>query len=118
MSEVERKMLYFSETAWTLPDILEVNNAFDREYDQTEYEQKIGGLVHNLCARTRANDREESEAWNEAVRTLRREDHYLLVLIDAGEPSSVSAGRLLRLVVIAVVIAGLVLAVLALVMNR
>jgi len=25
LSEVERKMLYFSETAWTLPDILDIN---------------------------------------------------------------------------------------------
>ena len=25
LSEVERKMLYFTETAWTLPDIMEVN---------------------------------------------------------------------------------------------
>jgi hypothetical protein len=41
LSEVERKMLYFSESAWTLPDIAEVNDAFDREYNQAEYEQKL-----------------------------------------------------------------------------
>ena len=41
LSEVERKILYFSETAWTLPDIEEVNDAFDREYNQAEYERKI-----------------------------------------------------------------------------
>ena len=40
LSEIERKMLYFSETAWTLPDIMEVNEEFDRRYDQDEYEQK------------------------------------------------------------------------------
>ena len=28
LSEVERKMLYFSETDWTLPDIDEVSEAF------------------------------------------------------------------------------------------
>ena len=33
LSEVERKMLYFSETAWTLPDMMEVNEAFEGEYD-------------------------------------------------------------------------------------
>ncbi len=85
MSEIERKMLYFSETAWTLPDIMEVNEAFEGDYDQAEYEQKIGKLVRNLCAHTRGNDREEFEAWKEALRTLRREDHYLLVLIDTAE---------------------------------
>jgi hypothetical protein len=40
LSEVERKMLYFSETAWTLPDMAEVSDAFDREYDQAEFEQE------------------------------------------------------------------------------
>ena len=30
-SEAERKMLYFSETAWTLPDIWEVSDKFDEE---------------------------------------------------------------------------------------
>jgi len=30
LSDVERKMLYFSETGWTLPDIAAVNDEFDR----------------------------------------------------------------------------------------
>ena len=34
VSEVERKMFYFSET-WTLLDIADVNDIFDRDYDQT-----------------------------------------------------------------------------------
>lgn len=37
LSEVERKMLYFSETHWTVPDMLEVNQRFDHEYNQDEY---------------------------------------------------------------------------------
>jgi hypothetical protein len=45
LSEVERKMLYFSETGWTLPDIWEVNAAFDRDYDAAAYEDKIAGLI-------------------------------------------------------------------------
>jgi hypothetical protein len=30
LSDLERKMLYFSETGWTLPDMEEVNAAFER----------------------------------------------------------------------------------------
>jgi hypothetical protein len=41
LSEVERKMLYFSETDWTLPDIMEVNEQFDRECNQDEYEKRL-----------------------------------------------------------------------------
>jgi hypothetical protein len=41
LSEVERKMLYFSETASTLPDILEVSDEFDRDYDQAVYGKRF-----------------------------------------------------------------------------
>jgi hypothetical protein len=84
LSKVERKMLYFSEKAWTLPDMMEVSDAFDRDYDMAEYEQKIGMLSDNFYAEARKNNQEELDAWNEAVRTLGKEDHYLLVLIGPG----------------------------------
>jgi hypothetical protein len=51
LSEIERKMLYFSETDWTLPDMMTVSAEFDRDYDQDEYERKIGGLVNGIKAR-------------------------------------------------------------------
>lgn len=86
LSEVERKMLYFSETAWTLPDIKGVNEAFERDYDQAEYERKIAKLVSSACAKDSDEDRNDSNGWSEATRMLRKEDHYLLVLIaGAGE---------------------------------
>jgi len=40
INEVERKMLYFSETGWSLPGILDVNAEFERDYDNDEYEAK------------------------------------------------------------------------------
>lgn len=110
LSEVERKMLYFSETAWTLPDIKEISDAFDGDYDMAEYEQKIGMLAHNFCAEARKDNQEELDAWNEAVRTLGKEDHYLLVLIAAGKGASPgSNGDILKGVGIGVVIACIVL---------
>src|SRR5947209_6259308 len=33
LSEVERKMLYFTETGWTLPDMAAVSDEFDKDYD-------------------------------------------------------------------------------------
>jgi hypothetical protein len=111
LSEVERKMLYFSETAWTLPDISEVNDAFDREYNQGEYEQKIGRLVRNLRTNARANNREEFDSWTEAVSAIRQEDHYLLVLIGTAESSTLSVRRLLGLLAIALVVACAIMAI-------
>ncbi|HEX9223316.1 MAG TPA: hypothetical protein VF860_08290 [Candidatus Acidoferrales bacterium] len=81
LSEVERKMLYFSETGWTLPDIMEVNDEFDREYDQNAYESKINKLSNEIVKRIRKEQPEEYEAWKEAVRRLSRGDHYLLVMV-------------------------------------
>lgn len=81
LSEVERKMLYFSETAWTLPGIMDVSDEFDRTYDQGEYEKKIAHLVRNAGKRAQKDNREEYEGWWDAIRVLRREDHYILVMI-------------------------------------
>ncbi len=86
LSEVERKMIYFTETGWTLPDMMAVSAEFDRDYDQDEYEWKIGGLVGRFLARAKPQD--EQEAWDEAVEKLSEGDHYLLVLIDAAPPQS------------------------------
>ena len=104
-------MLYFSEIAWTLPDIAEVNDAFDSQCDRTNYEQKITNLVRKFCADARADNREEFDVWREAVRTLRREDHYILALIAAAEASTRPRGDLVKLLAIALAIVGLFLAV-------
>jgi len=81
LSEVERKMLYFTESGWTLPDIMKVNEDFDREYDQDEYEHKIAKLVATADKRIRKGVRNDYDRWRAAIRFLEREDHYILVMI-------------------------------------
>jgi hypothetical protein len=85
LSEVERKMLYFTESGWTLPDIMEVNEEFDREYDQDTYETKIAKLSQRIVKRIRKEQPEEYEAWKEAVHRLSKGDHYLLVMVGQAE---------------------------------
>jgi hypothetical protein len=80
-SEVERKMLYFSETASTLPDIWDVNDQFDREYETHAYEKKISQLIKKAVARARKQQSEEFDAWIAAIRRLSKEDRYLLVMV-------------------------------------
>jgi hypothetical protein len=79
LSEIERKMLYFTETGWTLPDMAQVSAKFDQEYSQDEYEGKIAQIV--LRVHETAGDADE-ETWDEAVAVLSSDDHYLLVLIN------------------------------------
>src|ERR1041385_7920039 len=106
-------MLYFSETAWTLPDILEVNAKFDHQCNQEEYEKKIGGLIRNSRKRAHKDDKQEFDAWSEAIRMLSKEDHYLLVM--DGQAGIRPTGDLLKLLATALAIIGgfLVLAYLA-----
>lgn len=81
LSEVERKMLYFTESGWTLPDIMRVSEDFDREYDQKEYEQKIAKLVAEADRSVRKGSREDYDRWWAAIRFIQREDHYLSVMV-------------------------------------
>jgi hypothetical protein len=81
LSEVERKMLYFTESGWTLPDMMKVSEDFDREYDQAKYEQKIAKLVTKADRRIRKGSRDDYDRWWAAIRFLEREDHYITVMI-------------------------------------
>ena len=91
LSEVERKMLYFSETAPTIPDIMEVNDAFDREYNQDDYERKIARLVGNARNRARREGADDLKVWSDAERALSRYDYYLQVILN-------QAGSITRLI--------------------
>jgi len=86
LSEVERKMLYCSETDWTLPDMDEVSAEFDRDYDEYQYERKIVWLINKIEAHDDVHHPEEMEAWEQAVIKLSEGDRYLLVLLKLGHP--------------------------------
>jgi hypothetical protein len=81
LSEVERKMLYFTESGWTLPDIMVVSENFDREYDRVEYERKIAKLIAKADRRMRKGSGDDYDRWWAAIRFLQREDHYISVMI-------------------------------------
>ena len=86
LSEIERKELYFSESGWTLPDIMSVNDAFERDYDQDSYEKKIKKLVREARNRARKKAPQEVKSWSDAIRILRKEDHYISVML--GRPTA------------------------------
>jgi hypothetical protein len=95
LSEVERKMLYFTESGWTLPDMTAVHEDFDRDYNQNKYEQKIAELIRKAAKHDHKESREESDAWWAAIRFLKTEDHYISVMI--GISGLRPAGDQLRL---------------------
>jgi hypothetical protein len=86
LSELERNMLYFSETDWTLPNMKAISQEFDQTYSQDEYERKIGQIIQRIYDLPDSNN--NGDRWKEAVQLLRDEDHYLLVLIDGASSKS------------------------------
>lgn len=92
LSEVEKKMLYFTEVHPSLPDIYEVNAQFERDYDSDEYEAKIAGLLKNARDRDRQSSPSREQDWKDALDALKKEDHYILVMVgQAFGVGSVSA---------------------------
>jgi hypothetical protein len=81
LSDIERKMLHFTEVVETIPDIYEVNDQFEKEYDSAEYEAKISSLLHNARERVQAESSDGAERWQQAEQDLNKEDHYLGVMV-------------------------------------
>jgi ribosomal protein L11 methylase PrmA len=81
LSEIEKKMLYFTEVHPSLPDIYEVNAAFERDYDSDEYEAKIAKLLKNARDRDNHSSPNREQDWIDALDALKKEDHYILVTV-------------------------------------
>jgi hypothetical protein len=92
LSDVERKMLYFTELVETLPDIWDVSDQFDKEYDREEYEAKISSLLRNARIRVGKESPDGAQRWWQAERDLRKEDHYLGVMVSESHLSHQSTG--------------------------
>jgi hypothetical protein len=81
LTDVERKMLYFSESGLTLPDMPAVSDEFDSEYDQGKYEKKIAQLIRRGYAQACKDSGETYDKWWASIRVLDSGDHYILVMI-------------------------------------
>ena len=112
LSEVERKMLYFTEAHPTLPDILEVNAEFERNYDSEEYEDRIARLLKNARVRDNQLSPTHEQEWKEALDALKKEDHYILVMAAQAFSNSGAGHRFRDFVIYIVVGIGVVVAML------
>jgi len=110
VSEVERKMLLFSESSPTLPDVRQVNETFDRDYNRNEYGAKVVGLIRHVRSSFRQNP-DAGHAWNKAVKSLRGEDYYFMVMLNDAGSGERPPGDLIRLIGMAVAIVAVLVAV-------
>ncbi len=110
LSDLEKRMMYFTEWDDSSENPTELNEEFEAQYDTPEYEAKIAGLMRNAYKRIKTGDPTAIHTWDEAIRTLRKGDHYILVLWRTSPPSEHPTRDFLIQVGIGVLIAFLIAA--------
>lgn len=88
LTDVEKRMMYFTESDPSSCDSpIELNDEFEAQCETKEYEAKISRLLHHAYKRLKEDNPERVRNWDQAIRTLRKGDHYFLVLWDITPPS-------------------------------
>ena len=82
LSDLERRMMYFTESGEMREDAIALNDAFDAKYIAEEYEAKISSLLHHARNRLRKESDQKLRTWDSAIKCLKQGDHYVLVMWD------------------------------------
>jgi len=98
LSDVETRMLHWTEVH-PIPgmdrDALQrLSEEFDQQCNSDEYESKIVGLLQRAYERD-SSDEQKTSDYRSAYEVLSREDHYLLVMIDASITGKLRKNRFL-----------------------
>jgi hypothetical protein len=80
LSDLEKRMIYFTGSAGAVEDPSKLYEEFKAHYNSEEYESKIANLLHHAHARVKKENPETTRRWSDAIRTLNKGDHYLSVL--------------------------------------
>jgi hypothetical protein len=92
LADIEKRMMYFTESdAISCDSPIELNDEFEAECETEEYESKISRLLHHAHKRLKQENPEQLRQWNKAIRTLRKGDHYLLVMVDQSSDSGLDS---------------------------
>src|SRR6267143_3479433 len=85
-SDLEKRMMHFTENEEMSEDPIKLNDEFEAEYDSDEYETKISLLLHHAYSQIKKENPEACPQWRETIRTLSKGDYYFPVLWER-EPS-------------------------------
>jgi hypothetical protein len=84
LSDLEKRMMYFTEVDECPEDPIALNDAFEAQYDTEEYEAKVSKLMHHAHSRIKKENPEAARQWKEAIKELSKGDHYILILCGEG----------------------------------
>jgi len=110
LSNLERRMMYFTESPDAVEDPVKLNEEFEAQYDSEKYENKVSLLLAHAYKRLKGGNSQEVAQWDAAVEKLYEGDHYLLVLWGATPTARVPFGTYLRLLIRLVALVSITLA--------
>src|SRR5215472_15873952 len=84
LSDLEKRMMYFTEWDDSCENPVALNEEFEAQNDTPNYETKIAGLMKSAYERIKKEKLDTKRLWDEAIRTLGEADHYILVLWGAN----------------------------------
>jgi hypothetical protein len=88
LSDLEKRMMYFTESDPSYDDYIGLTAEFEEQYDTAAYETKVSRLLHNAHARLKKENPKKFREWGQATRLLRKGDHYILILLGQSPSSS------------------------------
>jgi hypothetical protein len=87
LSNLEKRMMYFTESTDATEDPIALNDEFEAHYDSGEYEAKISRLLKNAHRRLKQENPEKFRVWGQATRILQKGDHYIIILLGPSSSS-------------------------------
>jgi hypothetical protein len=101
LSDLEKRMMYFTESEDAVEDTTRLNQEFEAEFDTDKYERKISALLHHAYKRIQDSTAIVRQ-WDQALSDLCKCDHYISVLWNRKPPAERSPYDSLFLLVSAI----------------
>jgi hypothetical protein len=82
LSDLEKRMMYFTETGQCPEDPIALNEEFEKEYETDEYERRVKKLLANARRRLKEERSPSFAEWEESLKVLDETDDYILIMCD------------------------------------
>ena len=82
LSKAEKYMLEWSESDPSFVIDNELNEQFEKEITQAEFEKKIQTLIKQAYEKDISKDKDMKETYRTAYKALKQGDHFILVMIN------------------------------------
>jgi len=79
LPDLEKRMMYFSESDDSCEAPIALNEEFEAQYSSEEYELKIARLLKHVYSRVKKENPDQKGIWDIAIRELKKRDHCILV---------------------------------------